>query len=518
MGNAHYIPLGIDYYSSIFETRETATSNQTIYIDSVNGSDDSGTGDISSPYETIEKFLSVVPVRSQYNYTCKLKAGSYDLPNDINLLSQNDNITFDADWSVDSSYSVNSTITNTKDTGIEFDVSGTPFTGLDLVGNIIKFTSGSLINRFGLIKSHTNNSMKITVDTSSFIALSAGDAFSLYNYDVTINLPSSSNCSVVNSILQFSKCKIVGTNTFATQMSSLYFLECYCNFKKINIGHSCIVRLNRSYFKPNGTPDYIVTSAEQCTLLLERGSILDGNSSFGIRIGNNCNIRVDREVCIQNINSDGLTTRYSNITCDNDDSILRFEGWAGSIRDRQDGAGGHTFIRIPYLRGDTTADYLLLADDGTTAIFDDASVTTNLGTNTCSVDGGTTEGYFDAAKGTMIIGLTDSDSILSNLQFNLQSESPTQITSNQDNYEIGNNPIIRLSSDASRNITGIKAISNRRAYIVNAGSNDITLKHEDANSDAVNRIINGMASDIIMTANMVAGIWYDDTTQRWRLF
>lgn len=97
--------------------------------------------------------------------------------------------------------------------------------------------------------------------------------------------------------------------------------------------------------------------------------------------------------------------------------------------------------------------------------------------------------------------------------------SPSQITSNQNDYSPTNflgSYLIRLSSDAARDITGLGLISsNNKVYtLLNVGSFNITLKNENASSSPTGRFsLNG---DIVLAPNDSIEIIYDPTTQRWR--
>lgn len=97
--------------------------------------------------------------------------------------------------------------------------------------------------------------------------------------------------------------------------------------------------------------------------------------------------------------------------------------------------------------------------------------------------------------------------------------SPSQITANQNNYNpsgAGSADVLRLSSDASREITGLAfGVAGKSVLIVNAGSNDLVLANDDAGSSAVNRF--AMGSDLTLEANQTALAWYDGTSQRWRV-
>lgn len=96
--------------------------------------------------------------------------------------------------------------------------------------------------------------------------------------------------------------------------------------------------------------------------------------------------------------------------------------------------------------------------------------------------------------------------------------SPSQITSNQNNYNptsLSTAVVLRLTSDASRNITGLSGGASGRVIILeNVGSFNIVLKDEDTNSTAGNRF--ALTADITMTPDTMVVLKYDSTTTRWR--
>lgn len=100
------------------------------------------------------------------------------------------------------------------------------------------------------------------------------------------------------------------------------------------------------------------------------------------------------------------------------------------------------------------------------------------------------------------------------------ANSPSQITADQNNYAPGVGWFQRWNSDASRNITGAshQAIDGAAAIIVNTGSTDIVLKHQDAASSAANRYLSSTGADVTLGANAAALEVYDATTARRRIF
>jgi len=98
------------------------------------------------------------------------------------------------------------------------------------------------------------------------------------------------------------------------------------------------------------------------------------------------------------------------------------------------------------------------------------------------------------------------------------ASSPAQITADQNDYsptDLNLNSVLRLSSDASRTITGLNlGYEGRIIYIFNIGTNNIILSNENILSTAANRFKIG--SDITIAADKGVQLWYDITSSRWR--
>ena len=96
--------------------------------------------------------------------------------------------------------------------------------------------------------------------------------------------------------------------------------------------------------------------------------------------------------------------------------------------------------------------------------------------------------------------------------------TPAQFVANQDNYDPGNYDVLRISSDASRTVSGFSdGRKGRILHLVNVGSNDIVLAHESASSTAANRLLISSHADATLLPGQTAMAYYDDTTQRWRV-
>lgn len=97
--------------------------------------------------------------------------------------------------------------------------------------------------------------------------------------------------------------------------------------------------------------------------------------------------------------------------------------------------------------------------------------------------------------------------------------TPAQITSNQNNYSPAGfttgATIIRLSTDASRTVTGLAAVADGGVKILqNVGSFDLVLSDADAGSTAANRFSFG--ANRTLKAGRSVLLIYDGTASRWR--
>lgn len=186
---------------------------------------------------------------------------------------------------------------------------------------------------------------------------------------------------------------------------------------------------------------------------------------------------------------------------------------------RRTGANQYT---TPIIFIDTKAGLTMNAGTGTyvqlsnTAIF-----------NTTGTFSGTAIGFDHNPTMTSSTGLVNiaSRNTSGFVQWN-SLLTPSQITSNQDDYNPtgwnnGGAPhgasILRLTSDASRNITSLTGgINGRLTLIVNAGAQNIVLKDDDGSTGtAANRF--QLNADITLLPEESAMLWYDGTSSRWRV-
>jgi hypothetical protein len=96
--------------------------------------------------------------------------------------------------------------------------------------------------------------------------------------------------------------------------------------------------------------------------------------------------------------------------------------------------------------------------------------------------------------------------------------TPAQITANQNDYAISATAsVLRLSTDASRNITGFAGgASGRVVKAINVNTNPIVLQNANTNSTAANRF--DIGADVTLAAKQSISLWYDTADSRWKMF
>jgi hypothetical protein len=136
-----------------------------------------------------------------------------------------------------------------------------------------------------------------------------------------------------------------------------------------------------------------------------------------------------------------------------------------------------------------------------------------LGTNLTNV----TFANVEATCSTGYLTNTIADVYFENCSGGLEGvSSPAQITGNQNNYVVGQMVTdLRLSTDASRNITGItNGRKGRVMRVFNVGSFDLVLINASGSSSAGNQF--ALGADLTIGAGEGAVLWYDSVTSTWR--
>lgn len=78
--------------------------------------------------------------------------------------------------------------------------------------------------------------------------------------------------------------------------------------------------------------------------------------------------------------------------------------------------------------------------------------------------------------------------------------------------------LAKVSADGLHGLTGVVAkVDNWRMRILNVGTNEITVKNENAGSVAANRFKNMGGADLDLESNRMLLMLYDGTISRWRV-
>ena len=98
------------------------------------------------------------------------------------------------------------------------------------------------------------------------------------------------------------------------------------------------------------------------------------------------------------------------------------------------------------------------------------------------------------------------------------------LSANTNNLDLGEYGLIRIQSTGNFDWTGLvprggaAANAGRVIYILNRGTNTITLKHEDAASTAENRFYTHNGNNLSLQADHVVLGMYDGVLSRWRVW
>lgn len=204
---------------------------------------------------------------------------------------------------------------------------------------------------------------------------------------------------------------------------------------------------------------------------------------------------------------------------DNDKVQTDFDDVLKYLRDRNDGSVGWDAVTIGEASATTGILKFFHASSANATSIQPGNATAAV-TYTLPTAGPSVSGYFLSSTTAGVMSWANSiASFTVTGIFSIQENSPSQITADQNDYAIGDYSVLRLSTDASRTITGFAGGTQGRILIVfNVGSNALVLANQSASSTATNRIITGHGANITVDADNSASLWYDNTTQRWRVF
>lgn len=227
---------------------------------------------------------------------------------------------------------------------------------------------------------------------------------------------------------------------------------------------------------------------------------------------------------------DPLAVTYSKIQNVNNDRILCRDTTGAGVIEECAVTGGLEFTgAVGIQRSALTGDITALAGTSATTIANnvvsDAKLRQGTARSVIGRSANSTGNVADISGGGATTFLSDDGSTLAfrivdtvPSNFSLTGDiSPAQITANQNDYApagFATASILRLSSDASRNITGLAGGSDGRSIVVrNIGAQDIVLTDQDVLSAAANRFKFGASLTLAPSAGVILN--YDSTDLRW---
>lgn len=200
---------------------------------------------------------------------------------------------------------------------------------------------------------------------------------------------------------------------------------------------------------------------------------------------------------------------------------------------------GASAVNVLAVNATATKKYLQQVSSGAPSwqqiAFADLSGTVDLSSQVANIlaaaNGGTGNGFFQisgpasSAKTYTVPNVSANlltDQSASNLSQDIYFSgdiSPPQITADQNNYAptgFSTASVLRLSTDASRNLSGMAGGSDGRVIIIeNVGSNPLVINNQGGGSTAANRFQIG--ADTTLSQDQAIAVKYDSTDTRWRL-
>lgn len=404
--------------SDVLKTEQNPSA-QTFYVES-DGDDNSGNGSVDNPFLTIARALREISLESQFPHTIQLGAGSFALPNDISNFNQfiqgstPSSLTIQGTTSTAASYTVSTVVAGSQAAGIRVRVTGTPaWTNGQHIGKIIRWTSGSQNNRYGVIYDNDADSIWVTTDRAisyASVIPATSDTFNLLSHDTTIALDT--NKSLAASILIFQDLKITGAYIISTTLGNIQWTRCYVNNNRISVGNSSFVRLITSYAKSNGDT-LVVNTSSNSVFSPQSGAVIDGNSAQGLSFDPGTAVFQTGEVVFARLPAAGIACMGITFVPTNTTDTMRFYSCVGGFIDSANNLAAPSFVNLPFIAGSVSANFFIVARHGSQYRINNGNVTTGLAVNNASSINGTNQSYFDPQNKTRIFCLAnENDNVL----------------------------------------------------------------------------------------------------------
>lgn len=390
-----------------------------IWVDSNTGSDETGDGQETNPFASIERAVQMFGASNVGGNILLDGMGTYEFPT---VMTQNSRFNIVGVPYVDetiTSYTVDSI---SQAEGVVITITRTPtLANNEWQGKILQGTWGGQTRAINIAK-NVGNTIYGVVTGIEFLnseqITPSGDLDLLIQPEV--NIPSSVT-PYSNQLISFRQCKITGGAIFLSISGRLDFFFCELNNQRfssltsrslilgstismtgidrgiIQVNNSAVVRLGQ------GTviTDKNISSADRNFVQVSTGGKLEFTA--GVHVQGFKGFRANNGVI--SANDSGNSNSLENYFYDDCEFgyILNDQLPAGTFAAPRD-IGGEYFL--PKSTGEITGDYYVQAERSAVALIESGTdVTTATGTNTVSADGGTGNVCI-AADGTRIYGGT----------------------------------------------------------------------------------------------------------------
>jgi hypothetical protein len=368
----------------------------TLFV-TTTGNDVTGDGTALLPYATVLRALKDIPINGLIKRTISLGAGSFAFPATETL---NENISIVGTTSVKSSHTISSVSGGTEATGLGLNVAGTPWTtGPESErGEILQWTSGALSGDYGVIYRNTTSRVDVEQDTqnAAFAVPVATDTFDILSMDTTLTLSGTAKLTINGNFFQFHNMNITGDSVIQTNVGTTAFLRCRFNgIRRLNIGEASRLNTTTCWIAPTGDTNLgLVTVRNQGRWGANGGCVVDAINSTaakGFIQGQNEGVLTrSGGMSLRDLGTNGIRLTGCQVQADTVNNP------SGYFTDRFiDAVNGYNLelaqAILPDLHGNITGSYCVAGTNHTWACLGSGSaVTTGLGTNTVSADGGVT--------------------------------------------------------------------------------------------------------------------------------
>lgn len=387
---------------------DTATAAVGIYLDDVAGDDDDGDGSISNPYLTIDRMFLDIPVNMEFQRSVYMSAGTYDYDREYTPGFKQARINFYGTASVEESWTISSINSSSRDNGYQLTITGASFTPDEFLNRVIKFTSGALNGKYGVVYGNTTDTIYCTSENTSatWTNPAVSDTMDLISCDAIIDIDGAKRLSA--RVIRFYNMDFTG-GFFRGAMAAITYWYCTLNNQQISAGPDSVHRAICSSCKGGGG-SVAVAVGRDATFRANRGTVIDGADLRKIEILSAGTIAFQNEVVITRIPANYWTfaadSRVNSDEYSATGNTLRFYNTDTGVTIPAGAMGGQ--INLPYLAGTIDNGGWLIECDSNAANYrahiDGGSVTTDHGANACTVDG-TNEGYENDDASIRITGV-----------------------------------------------------------------------------------------------------------------